>query len=119
RILEVMSGVPNLVVVILLLLVLRPGISSIIISLALTEWITMARLVRAETLKIKTSEYVLAARSLGESPFKIALKHILPNIAGVVIIQTIFSIPSAIFFEAFLSFIGLGIPAPQASLGTL
>ncbi|MCI5775347.1 MAG: ABC transporter permease [Aerococcus sp.] len=119
RILEVLSGIPNLVVVILLLLVLRPGISSIIIALALTEWITMARLVRAETLKVKNMEYVLAAKSLGESPFKIALKHILPNISGVVIIQTIFAIPSAIFFEAFLSFIGLGIPAPEASLGTL
>lgn len=119
RFLEVMSGVPNLVIVILLLLVLKPGIASIIIALAFTEWITMARLVRAETLKIKNAEYVLAARSLGESGFNIAVKHILPNIAGVVIIQTIFSIPAAIFFEAFLSFIGLGIPAPQASLGTL
>jgi len=119
RILEILSGVPNLVVVILLLLVLQPGISSIIIALALTEWITMARLVRAETLKIKNEEYVLAATALGESPVKICLSHILPNISGVIIIQTIFSIPSAIFFEAFLSFIGLGIPAPQASLGTL
>lgn len=119
RILEVLSGIPNLVVVILLLLVLQPGISSIILALALTEWITMARLVRAETLKIKNEEYVLAAKSLGESPVKIALMHILPNISGVIIIQTIFSIPNAIFFEAFLSFIGLGIPAPQASLGTL
>lgn len=119
RILEVLSGIPNLVVVILLLLVLQPGISSIIIALALTEWITMARLVRAETLKIKNEEYVLAATALGESPLKISMMHILPNISGVIIIQTIFSIPSAIFFEAFLSFIGLGIPAPQASLGTL
>ncbi len=119
RILEILSGVPNLVVVILLLLVLRPGISSIIFALALTEWITMARLVRAETLKVKNEEYVLAATALGESPIKIALMHILPNISGVIIIQTIFSIPNAIFFEAFLSFIGLGIPAPQASLGTL
>lgn len=119
RIIEVLSGIPNLVVVILLLLVLRPGIISIIIALALTEWITMARLVRAETLKVKNMEYVLAAKSLGESPFKIAIKHILPNISGVIIIQTIFAIPSAIFFEAFLSFIGLGIPAPEASLGTL
>lgn len=119
RILEILSGVPNLVVVILLLLVLRPGISSIILALALTEWITMARLVRAETLKVKNEEYVLAAQALGESPAKIAFMHILPNISGVIIIQTIFSIPNAIFFEAFLSFIGLGIPAPQASLGTL
>lgn len=119
RILEVLSGVPNLVVVILMLLILKPGIGSIIIALALTEWISMARIIRAQTLKLKNQEYILAARSLGESPLKIAFKHILPNLSGMIIIQTVFSIPSAIFFEAFLSFIGLGIPAPSASLGTL
>lgn len=118
RILEILSGVPNLVVVILMLLVLKPGISSIIIALALTEWLSMARVVRAQTLKLKNQEYILAARTLGQSPMKIAFRHILPNLAGV-IIQVMFSIPSAIFFEAFLSFIGIGIPAPNASLGTL
>ena len=119
RILEILSGVPNLVVVILMLLVLKPGISSIIIALALTEWLSMARVVRAQTLKLKNQEYILAARTLGQSPMKIAFRHILPNLAGVIIIQVMFSIPSAIFFEAFLSFIGIGIPAPNASLGTL
>ena len=119
RILEILSGVPNLVVVILMLLVLKPGISSIIIAQALTEWLSMARVVRAQTLKLKNQEYILAARTLGQSPMKIAFRHILPNLAGVIIIQVMFSIPSAIFFEAFLSFIGIGIPAPNASLGTL
>ena len=119
RILEILSGVPNVVVVILMLLVLKPGISSIIIALALTEWLSMARVVRAQTLKLKNQEYILAARTLGQSPMKIAFRHILPNLAGVIIIQVMFSIPSAIFFEAFLSFIGIGIPAPNASLGTL
>ena len=119
RILEILSGVPNLVVVILMLLVLKPGISSIIIALALTEWLSMARVVRAQTLKLTNQEYILAARTLGQSPMKIAFRHILPNLAGVIIIQVMFSIPSAIFFEAFLSFIGIGIPAPNASLGTL
>ena len=119
RILEILSGVPNLVVVILMLLVLKPGISSIIIALALTEWLSMARVVRAQTLKLKNQEYILAARTLGQSPMKIAFRHILPNLAGVIIIQVMFSVPSAIFFEAFLSFIGIGIPAPNASLGTL
>ena len=119
RILEILSGVPNLVVVILMLLVLKPGISSIIIALALTEWLSMARVVRAQTLKLKNQEYILAARTLGQSPMKIAFGHILPNLAGVIIIQVMFSIPSAIFFESFLSFIGIGIPAPNASLGTL
>ena len=119
RILEILSGVPNLVVVILMLLVLKPGISSIIIALALTEWLSMARVVRAQTLKLKNQEYILAARTLGQSPMKIALRQILPSLAVVIIIQVMFSIPSAIFFEAFLSFIGIGIPAPNASLGTL
>lgn len=119
RIIEVLSGVPNLVVVILMLLVFDPGIFSIIVALGLTEWISMARIVRAQTLKMKNQEFILAARSLGESSMKIAFKHILPNLSGIIIIQTVFSIPTAIFFEAFLSFIGLGIPAPEASLGSL
>lgn len=119
RVLEILSGVPNLVVVILMLLVLDPGITSIVIALAITGWISMARVVRAQTLKLKNQEYILAARTLGESSIKIAFKHLIPNLSGVIIIQTMFSIPSAIFFEAFLSFIGIGIPAPTASLGTL
>lgn len=119
RILEILSGVPNLVVVILTLLVLEPGIQAIIIALAITGWIPMARIVRAQTLKLKNQEYILAAQTLGESSIKIALKHLISNLSGVIIIQTMFSIPSAIFFEAFLSFIGIGIPAPLASLGTL
>lgn len=119
RILEILSGVPNLVVVILMILVLDPGITSIIIALAITGWIPMARIVRAQTLKLKNQEYILAAQTLGESPLKIATKHLISNLSGVIIIQTMFSIPAAIFFEAFLSFIGIGIPAPLASLGTL
>lgn len=119
RVLEILSGVPNLVVVILMILVLDPGIISIIIALAITGWIPMARIVRAQTLKLKNQEYILAAQTLGESPWKIATKHLISNLSGVIIIQTMFSIPAAIFFEAFLSFIGIGIPAPLASLGTL
>ena len=119
RFLEILSGVPNLVVVILLLLVLEPGLTSIIIALGLTEWISMARIVRAQTLRLKKQEYTLAVRSLGGSSIRIALKHLIPNMSGIIIIQTIYSIPSAIFFEAFLSFIGLGVPAPNASLGAL
>ncbi|MGB3161441.1 MAG: oligopeptide ABC transporter permease [Carnobacterium sp.] len=119
RVLEILSGVPNLVVVILMLLVLDPGIKSIIIALAITGWISMARVIRAQTLKLKNQEYILAAKTLGESPIKISFKHLIPNLSGIIIIQTMFSIPAAIFFEAFLSFIGIGIPAPTASLGTL
>lgn len=119
RILEVLSGIPNLVVMILMLTIFEPGMLSIILAMILTGWITMARIVRAQTLKIRDQEFVLAAETLGESKVKIALKHILPNIASVIIVQMMFTIPSAIFFEAFLSFIGLGLSAPKASLGTL
>lgn len=79
----------------------------------------MARLIRAQTMELKGQEYVLAAQTLGESSIKIAFKHLLPNLSSIIIIQTMFTIPSAIFFEAFLSFVGIGISAPQASLGTL
>lgn len=119
RIIEVISSIPNLVIVILMLLLFTPGLGSIVMAMGLTGWITMARLVRAETLTLKSQEYILAAQTLGESPIKIALKHLIPNLSSTIIIQTMFSIPSAIFFEAFLSFIGIGIPAPSASLGTL
>lgn len=119
RLLEILSGIPNLVIVVLMLLVLDPGLISIIITIALTSWISMARVVRAQTIRLKQQEYVLAAQVLGVNPINILLKHVLPNMLGIIIVQVMFSIPSAIFFEAFLSFIGIGIPAPNASLGTL
>ncbi|RDI47768.1 oligopeptide ABC transporter permease [Falsibacillus pallidus] len=119
RILEVLVGIPNIVVVILMILVLEPGILSITIAITITGWVGMARVVRGQTLKLKSQEYVLASRTLGESNGKIIFKHLIPNLASVIIINTMFTIPSAIFFEAFLSFIGLGLQAPAASLGTL
>ncbi|AIM24717.1 oligopeptide ABC transporter permease [Melissococcus plutonius] len=119
RILEIISGIPNLVVMILMLTVLNPGILSIVLAMVITNWVSMARIVRAQALKLKDQEFVLAAQTLGESRIKIAIKHILPNISSVIIVQMMFSIPAAIFFEAFLSFIGLGLRPPTASLGTL
>ncbi|TGA98978.1 ABC transporter permease [Sporolactobacillus shoreae] len=119
RALEIISGVPTLVVVVLMLLIFPPGIPSIIMALALIGWITMARVVRGQTLQIKNQEFILAARVLGQRPVKTVLGHILPNLSSVIIIQTMFTIPEAIFFEAFLSFIGVGMRAPNASLGTL
>jgi oligopeptide transport system permease protein len=119
RIIEIISSVPNLIIAVLLLVVLKPGLTSIIIAIAISSWTTMARQIRAETLSLKTEEYVLAARSLGESTSKIAWKHLVPNLSSIIIIQTMYTIPSAIFFEAFLSFIGIGISAPQTSLGVL
>ncbi len=119
RIIEILLSIPNLVVMILFLVVLKPGLLPIILAIALTSWINMARLVRAETLELKEQEFVLAARTLGESSFKIAFKHLLPNLSSIIIINLMFTIPGAIFFEAFLAWIGIGVPSPAASLGTL
>lgn len=119
RILEIMSGIPNLIVVILMLLILEPGIMSITIAMVITGWIGMARVVRGQVLKLKDQEYMLASRTLGANSGRLLFKHLLPNLSGVIIINMMFTIPSAIFFEAFLSFIGIGLQAPEASLGTL
>jgi oligopeptide transport system permease protein len=119
RALEILSGIPSLVLVVLLILVFTPGIASIIFALTISSWIPMARLVRAQTLRVKNLEYVLASRALGASLSRIAFSHVLPNISSAVIVRTMFSIPSAIFFETFLSFIGVGMKIPNASLGTL
>lgn len=119
RILEVANGIPRLVIVTLLLLVLQPGMVTIIFALMLTEWVGMSRIARAEMLKLKEQEFVLASRTLGAGSFFIIFREVLPNIIGPIITQVMFSIPTAIFTEAFLSFVGLGIPVPQCSLGSL
>lgn len=119
RIIEVLVGIPNLVIIILAIIILKPGLLSIIIAIVLTGWVSMARVVRGQVLKLKGMEYVLASKTLGLSNTKILVKDILPNSMAQIIITTMFTIPGAIFFEAFLSFIGLGLPAPMASLGTV
>ena len=119
RFAEILNGIPTLVIVTLLGLVLPSGISSIIFALMITGWIGMARISRAEVLKLKESEYILASKTLGAKDFAIIFKDILPNIFGQLVIMAMFSIPNAIFTEAFLSFVGLGIQPPQASLGSL
>ncbi len=119
RILEILSGIPSLVLVVLMLLVLQPGITSIIFAMVISSWIPMARIVRAQALRIKNLEYVQTAKALGTGEIRIALSHVLPNISGMVVVRTMFSIPSAIFFETFLSFIGVGMRIPNASIGTL
>lgn len=119
RVVEVLIGIPSLVIVILMLMVMEPGIWAIIIAISITGWIGMSRIVRGQVLKYKNEEFVLAARTLGASDRRIISKHLLPNLMAIIIINLMFTIPTAIFFEAFLSFIGLGLQAPQASLGTL
>ncbi|MCC3377347.1 ABC transporter permease [Cohnella sp. REN36] len=119
RFIEVVYSVPYLLLAILLLMVLGPGMKSIIFAYAITGWVSMARLVRGQLLVLKEQEFVLAARALGAKPFRIILKHLIPNALGVIVVQITFVVPAAIFAEAFLSFIGLGIRPPLASLGNL
>lgn len=119
RIVEIVNSIPTLVVVTLMMLVLSPGLTSITVALIVTGWIGMSRIARAEMLKLKEREFVLASRTLGAKSFRIIFGEIFPNIFGSVITQTMFSIPHAIFTEAFLAFIGLGVPSPLASLGTM
>lgn len=119
RIIEIISGVPNLVVVTLLLIILKPGLFTITLALLMTSWIGMSRIVRAQVLQLKEREYVLAAKTLGTKDIKIMLEEILPNTLGQIIVMAMMSVPGAIFMESFLSFIGLGVPEPMASLGSL
>lgn len=119
RFVEVLNGIPQLVIITLFTLILQPGMVSIILALLISGWIPMSRVCRAQVLKQKEQEYVLAARTLGMSHFKIIFSEILPNVLGQVIIMSMFSIPSAIFLESYLAFIGLGVRAPMASLGSL
>lgn len=119
RIVDILWGVPYLLVVILLLVVMEPGLWTIILAMSITGWAGMARLVRGQILQLKEMEYVLAARAVGASPRRIIARHLIPNTMGVVLVNLTMSIPGAIFAEAFLSFIGLGVPMPLASLGTL
>jgi oligopeptide transport system permease protein len=119
RFAEIVNGIPRLVIVTLLMLILRPGFTTIVIALVITDWISMSRIARAEMLKLKEQEFVLASHTLGASNSTIIFREVLPNIIGQIITQLMFSIPTAIFTEAFLSFVGLGIPVPQCSLGSL
>ena len=119
RFAEINNSIPRLVIVTLLLLVLKPGFLTIVLALVLTDWISMSRIARAEMLKLKEQEFVLASHTLGAKSSTIIFKEVLPNIIGQIITQLMFSIPTAIFTEAFLSFVGLGIPVPQCSLGSL
>ncbi|MBU3129636.1 ABC transporter permease [Clostridium tagluense] len=119
RIVEILGSIPYLVVVILVSLILSKGIMAIIIAMTITGWVGMARLVRGQLLQIKEQEYVLAAAALGANPSRIIAKHLLPNTLGIVIVAITFDVPSFIFGEAFLSFLGQGIQSPNTSWGAL
>jgi oligopeptide transport system permease protein len=119
RIIEILVGIPNLVVAILAMVIFDPGILTLSIAIGLTGWVTMARIVRGRVMQLKDQEFTLASRSLGAGKRRLLLKHLLPNSLGPIIITVMFTVPSAVFYEAVLSFIGLGIQVPNASLGAL
>ncbi|MGM8213792.1 ABC transporter permease [Virgibacillus sp. W0430] len=119
RIIEILYGIPYLLVVILLLVVMGPSLFTIIIALTVTGWVGMARIVRGQVMQIKNYEFVLAATSFGSKTLRIIRQHLLPNTMGPIIVQVTLTVPTAIFAEAFLSFLGLGIQSPHASWGTM
>src|SRR5699024_371671 len=106
-------------VVILLLVVVGPSLTTIIIALSVTGWVGMARIVRGQVLQIKNFEFVMASKSFGTKTPRIIRKNLLPNTMGPIIVQMTLTVPNAIFAEAFLSFLGLGIQSPYASWGVL
>ena len=138
RICEIIYSIPTVLIIILLNIVLKEpmqrffdaghmealstvgtGLICIFVTFALLYWVSMARMVRGEILALKNSEYVTASLALGASNGWIIRKHLVPNCIGTVVVTTTFQIPSSIFTESFLSFIGLGVSAPMASLGSL
>lgn len=120
RIIDIIESIPLLLYVILLMVLINDrGLWTIILTLGTVYWVGMARLVRGQVLGLKEQEYVLAARTIGVSRGKIIFRHLIPNAMGPILVSMTMMIPSAIFTESFLSFIGLGISAPQASWGTL
>lgn len=119
RFCELIVSIPQMLWVVLLILIMKPGIFPIIIAIAATGWIGMARLFRGQVFQLKESEFVLASQTMGAGSMWIILKHLLPNTMSPIIISMANVIPGAIFAEAFLSYIGLGIPLPLASWGVL
>ena len=119
RFVEIVSGIPYLLVVILFMTIMKPSITTIIVAYTLVGWVGMARLVRGQVMQLKEQEFVISALTMGAGTGRILLRHLVPNTLSVIIVNLTLAIPSAIFTEAYLSFIGLGVPLPQASWGTL
>lgn len=119
RIIDVIYGIPSLIVCILVMVVLGSGVKSLIIAMVIVGWTGTCRFTRGEVFRLKEQEFVLAARVMGEPVFTIIMREIIPNIMGLLITNLAMAVPSAIFQEAFLSYIGLGISPPQASWGVL
>lgn len=119
RIVDIISTIPLTLYVILIMVILNNGFFSIIIALSSVYWVNMARIVRGQIISLKENEFVYAAKTIGSSAKTILFRHLLPNAMGPILVTATMLIPSAIFIEAFLGFIGLGIAPPMASLGTM
>ena len=119
RIVDIFAAVPSLLYIILLMMFLGSNLQSILIALCLTYWFSTARQTRAQILSIRNQDFALAAKVAGETDFQILIRHLIPNSIGPIIVTVSSLVPAAIFEEAFLSFIGIGIAVPVASWGTL
>jgi len=119
RICDILYAIPYLLLVILLTVIRGSGLVTILIAMTLTGWINMARITRSQILQLKQNDYITAAQAIGASPSRILFRHLIPNAIGPIIATMTLTIPAAIFTEAFLSFLGLGIQVPAASWGVM
>ena len=119
RVVDISSTIPLTLYVILIMVLMGAGLQSIMVALGMTYWVDMARVVRGQVLSLKQQEFVLAAKTIGSSAKTILLAHLIPNAMGSILVTVTMLIPSAIFMEAFLGFLGIGLQPPLASLGTM
>lgn len=119
RVIEVLMSIPYLLVVIIVMMVLGNNVPSLLVALCVTSWCNTARAVRGVILQLKSSEYVMAAQTLGAPASRVIAKHLLPNTLGILILNTATSIPNYIFQESTLGFLGIGLQPPDTSLGVL
>ena len=119
RIIEILSGLPLIFFVIFLTVIFGRSVYLLFLSIGAVGWLTMARIVRGQTLSIRQMDFIEAAVACGAGPARIIVKHVIPNVLGPVIVYATLTVPQIIMFESFLSFLGLGIQEPHASLGTL
>lgn len=119
RIVEIIATIPLTLYVILMMVILKSGLASVVLAIGTVFWVDMARLVRGQVLSLKSRDYVAAAQTMGASRGRILMRHLLPNTIGPILVALTMLVPSAIFIESFMSFIGLGVTPPRASWGTL
>lgn len=119
RVVEILYAMPYLIFVIILMVVFGRNIYFLFIAIGAVEWLTMARIVRGQTISLKEKEFIETSRALGQSNTLIIIKHIIPNLAGPIIVYITLMVPSVIILESFLSFLGLGVQEPLTSWGVL